>query len=76
MLAIYNQRVDDAADIVDGGVADDPDGPGLRVDFDFADMKPVREGGDLARDVADAGERPTQLLGKALVILRRCRDGE
>jgi hypothetical protein len=55
-LAVQDHRVDDAADIVDGGVPDDLCGPGLGVDLDFADMKPVRERGDLARDLADAGE--------------------
>jgi hypothetical protein len=39
-------------------------------------MKPVRKGGDLTRDLADAGERAAQLLGQARVIPRRRRDGE
>jgi hypothetical protein len=36
----------------------------------------VRKGGDLTRDLADAGERAAQLLGQARVIPRRRRDGE
>jgi hypothetical protein len=53
---VQDHRVDDAAGIVDGGVTDDLCGPGLEVDLDFADMKPLRERGDLARDLADADE--------------------
>ena len=75
-LTMQDERVDGAADIVDGGVADDLDGPGLWVDLDFADMKPVREGSNLARDLADTGERPAQLLGETRVVLRHRRDSE
>jgi hypothetical protein len=35
-LAVQDQRVHGAADVIDGGVADDLDGPGFRVDLDFA----------------------------------------
>ncbi len=75
-LAVQDQRVDGAADVVDGGVADDLDGAGLGVDLDFADVKPVRKGGDLARDLADAGQRTAEFLGQARVIPRRRRDSE
>jgi hypothetical protein len=75
-LAVQDQRVDGASDIVDGGVAGNLDGAGLRVDLDFTDMKPVREGGDLARDLARAGECAAQLLGQTGIILCRRRDGE
>jgi hypothetical protein len=75
-LAVYDQRVDGAADIVDGGVADDLDAPSLRVDVRVANMKPMREAGDLARDLADVGERPTQLLGETRVVPRRRCDSE
>jgi len=75
-LAVQDHRVDGAADVVNGGVADDLDGPGVRVDLHFADMKAVWERGDLARDLADAGERAAQLRGQTCVIPRRHRDGE
>ena len=40
-LTMQNQRIDRAADIVDGRMADDLDPPGLAVDLDLADV-PLR----------------------------------
>src|ERR1700730_7889735 len=48
-LAVQDQRVDGAADIVDCRVAGDLDPPGLGIDLDLADVKAMwEEGGDLA----------------------------
>ena len=42
-LAVNNERIDGAADVVDRGVVDELDGAGLWVDFDLADLAAVRE---------------------------------
>ncbi len=72
-LAVQDQWVDGAADIVDRGVAGDFDTPGLGIDFNLADVKAMREGGDLAHHLADAGEGAAQLLGQATIVTVRSR---
>jgi hypothetical protein len=64
-LAMQDQRVYRAPDIVDRAVADELDRAGLRVDLDFGDMKAMREGRYPARHVADAVERAVERLGHA-----------
>jgi hypothetical protein len=56
-LAVQDQRIDRAADIVDRAVARELDFAGFPIDLDFGDMEAVREGGDAADDIASAVER-------------------
>ena len=44
-LAVNNERVHGAADVVDGDVGDHLDRTGIGIDFDFADMGAVRVAG-------------------------------
>ena len=57
-LAVQDQRVHRAADIVDRGVAVDPHHAGLGIDLDLADMPAVGIGADPAVDVTGIGDRP------------------
>ena len=43
-LAVHDRRVDRAADIVDGEVAQQRDEAGLGIDFELADMRGVGPG--------------------------------
>ncbi len=61
-LAVDQQRVDGAPDIVDGGVADDFHNAGVRVDFDLADVAAVAEAGRRLVNLGLAGERAVQLF--------------
>ena len=73
-LAVRDQWVDSAPDIIGGGVAGDLDDAGLGVDFDLADVKSVRERGDLAHHFSGAGKQTAQLLGEARIVARRRRN--
>src|ERR1700732_962917 len=66
-LAVQDQRVDGATDIVDRRVAGDFDTPGLGIDFNLADVKAMWEGGDLTIHLTGAGERAAQLLGQTVI---------
>ena len=56
-LPVDNHRIDRAADIVDGGIADDLDDTGLRVDLDFTDMAAIGKAGEIDGLVAFGNER-------------------
>jgi hypothetical protein len=45
-LTMQDQWIDGARDIVDGSVSRDFNRACIGVDFDFADLRAVREGGD------------------------------
>ena len=57
-LAVQDQRIHRAADIVDRGVAVDPGDAGLGIDLDLADMPAVGIGADPAVDIGLVGDRP------------------
>ena len=53
-LAVNDERVHRAPDIVDRGVADDIDSPGFRIDLDLADLRAVWKACD--REAIGAGD--------------------
>ena len=75
-LAMDDQRIDGAADIVDRGVVHELDGAGLRIDLDLADMAAIgkaRLGDGL---VAFGRERAAQIVRQIAALGRRARDVE
>ena len=60
-LAVQDQRIDRAPDIIDGGIADDRDMAGLGIDLDLADLRAVGKARDRQGLVGDGGERPLPL---------------
>ena len=75
-LAVDDHRIDRAADVIDGGIADQFDDAGLGVDFDLADMAAIGEGGEIDGLVAFGGERPAQFVGKIVAPRRLGGDFE
>jgi hypothetical protein len=53
-LTMQDQWIDGARDIVDGSVSRDFNRACIGVDFDFADLRAVREGGDGERLVGES----------------------
>ncbi len=73
-LRLREQRIDDGADVVDHGIAVDAHRARVRIDFDFRDVAPVRETGDLGRERADALEPDAELAGNMDRHERHLRD--
>ena len=69
-LAVDDQRIDGAADVVDRAVAHDLDGAGLRIDLDFADMGAVGEARFVDGLVGERGERAAQIVGQVVELER------
>src|SRR5215472_4549925 len=70
-LAMDDQWVDGAADIVDRRIADDLDDAGIGIDIDLADMAAIREAREIDGLVAFGGKRPAQLLRQVVAAQRR-----
>ena len=67
-LAVQDQRIDRAADIVDRGIADDLDLAGIGIDLDLADLRAIGKARDRQGLVGDAGKRSVQ-SGRQVVAL-------
>jgi hypothetical protein len=65
-LTVQDQWIDGAPDVVNRCVADDFNLARFGINFDFADLRSVREAGDRKRLVRDAGERSLQTLWQVL----------
>ena len=63
-LAMHDQRIDRAPDIIDGVVAHDFDDAGVGVDLDLADVAAIGETCEVDCLVAFGTERAAQLLGQ------------
>ena len=70
-LAVHDHRIDGAADIVDRCVAHNHKRPGLRIDFDLADMGTVGKAELPDRFIARRGERPAEIGGHRFAVRRR-----
>ena len=75
-LAVDDQRIDGAPDIVDGGVADDLDHAGVGIDLDLADVGAVgkRRLATVSSHCAASG--PRRSSGRSVRSERRARDLE
>jgi len=71
-LAMQDQRIDGAPDVVHRSIANDLNFARFGIDFCFADLRAVREAGDGERLVGDAGERPLQVLRQILASDSGC----
>ena len=60
-LAVQDQRIDRAPDVVDRSVADDLDLAGIGIDLDFANMRTIGEACDRQGLVGGCAERSLQL---------------
>ena len=68
------QRIDRAADVVDGGVADDLDRPQFEIDLDFADMAAIGKAADRDGLIAFGGQGSAQIGGEIVAAHRlACR---
>ena len=67
-LAVHDQRIDRAPDIVDSRVAHDFDEPGSGIDLNLADMAAVREAREIHGLVAFARERAAQLVRQIVAL--------
>ena len=75
-LAVNDERVHRAPDIVDGGVGNKRHGAGLWIDFDLADMRAVRVARLDYGLVASCHERPAQIIRQIAVLHCGARDLE
>ena len=75
-LAVQDQRIDRAPDIVDADPAQDAHRAGIGIDLDLADMRARGKGADRHGVVADAVELAAQLLGQIGPRRRRLRHVE
>src|SRR6185437_13091439 len=71
-LAGDDHRIDDGAEVVDAGIAHDPDHAGLRIDLDFGDVTAVREGRWGIRGVVVDVERGGYILRHLFVAHPAC----
>jgi hypothetical protein len=65
-LAVENERIDRAADVVDRGDAHDFDDARFGIDFHFAHLAPVGKSADANGLGVRSGKRPAQRLGHAV----------
>ena len=75
-LAVDDQRVDRAADVVDRGIIDNLCHPGFGIDFDFTDVAAIGEAREQDSLVARRGERSLQILRQVGPLHRRAGDFE
>src|SRR5215470_15415437 len=75
-LAVHDQRVDGAPDIVDRGVAHDLYHPGIGVHLDLADVTTIGETGEVHGLVAFGSERSAQFVRQVVAAPRPGRDLE
>ena len=69
-LAQQQCRIERQAEVVDHRVTQDLDGPGRRIDFQFADVATVREGRGIGRVVVFAASSPGSKSSGRLVVSR------
>ena len=72
-LAVQDQRIDGAADVVDGGIADELDRSQLGIDLDLADMAAVGKAADPDRLVALGRQRAAQIVRQIVALAGRAR---
>ncbi len=75
-LAVQDERVDRAPDIVDRGVADEIDRAGIGIDFDLADLRAVGEARERDGLVRHRAQRPLQIRRQIRPRRRRLRHRE
>ena len=66
-LAVDDQRVDAAADVVDAGVAREREAAGFRIDLDFAHRAAVGEHRIVHLVVGDDGEALGEIVGQGVL---------
>ena len=72
-LAVNDERIHGAADVVDGDIIDDAHRAGFGIDLDLADMGAIREARLRDGLVAGGGQRPAQILGQVVALVRGAR---
>ena len=72
-LAMNDERVHGAADVVDRDVIDMRDRAGFGIDLDLADVGAIREARLGDGLVAGGSKRPAQILGQVVALLRGAR---
>ena len=72
-LAVDDHRIDGTPDIVNCGVTHEFERSGLRIDFHFANMSPIRKAQLLDRLATGGGKQAAQLMRQRRVVGGRCR---